>query len=185
MDVLSIQPTPNPQAFKFVVDQVLQAEGSRYYNAASEAQNDVLATALFAIPGVNTVYFAQDFVTVTAAEGTDLATQHSQVRELLLSHEGGNGSAPAPAPQSEAAAPLSVDDEEMMNSINELLDERVRPALAGDGGGLQVVELANKQLTIRYQGACGSCPSSITGTLMAIQNMLQMEVDEELTVVPG
>lgn len=183
MDVLSIQPTPNPQAFKFVVDQVLQAEGSRFYNSAEEARSDALATALFAVPGVTTVYFAQDFVTVTAAEGTELSTQHGQVRALLESHEGG-GEAPAAAA---SAAPIAaeVDDEPMMQQITELLDERVRPALAGDGGGLQVVQLANKQLTIRYEGACGSCPSSVTGTLMAIQNMLQMEVDEELTVVPG
>jgi Fe-S cluster biogenesis protein NfuA len=59
----------------------------------------------------------------------------------------------------------------------------VRPALAGDGGGLEVVGLDGKTLQIRYQGACGSCPSSIAGTLMAIQNMLQAEIDEELSVV--
>jgi Fe-S cluster biogenesis protein NfuA len=70
----------------------------------------------------------------------------------------------------------------MLAKINSLLDDRVRPALAGDGGGLQVMGLDGKTLFIRYQGACGSCPSSTSGTLMAIQNLLQAEVDEELVV---
>ena len=70
----------------------------------------------------------------------------------------------------------------MLARINTLLDDRVRPALAGDGGGLQVMGLEGKTLFIRYQGACGSCPSSTAGTMMAIQNLIQSEIDEELVV---
>ena len=66
-----------------------------------------------------------------------------------------------------------------------MLDDRVRPALAGDGGGLQVLGLDGKSLVIRYQGACGSCPSSTSGTMMAIQNLLQTEIDDELVVTMG
>jgi Fe-S cluster biogenesis protein NfuA len=76
-------------------------------------------------------------------------------------------------------------DVALLQQINALLDDRVRPALAGDGGGLQVLGLEGKTLFIRYQGACGSCPSSSAGTLMAIQNLLQAEVDEALVVTPG
>jgi Fe-S cluster biogenesis protein NfuA len=78
---------------------------------------------------------------------------------------------------------LSTDDKELLDRINAILDDRVRPALAGDGGGLEVIGLDGKTLLIRYQGACGSCPSSVAGTLMAIQNLLQTEVDETLAVV--
>ena len=180
MNVISIQPTPNPLAYKFVIDQVLQAEGSRYYNSAAEAASDPLATALFAVPGVTTVYFAQDFATVTSAEGAKLETLHQQISEVLKTHEGGAAIPAASAPTPVAA---SSDDDHLLGSINDLLDDRVRPALAGDGGGLQVVSLSSKVLTIQYEGACGSCPSSVAGTLAAIQNLLQMEVDEELTVV--
>jgi Fe-S cluster biogenesis protein NfuA len=67
--------------------------------------------------------------------------------------------------------------------INEILDERVRPALAGDGGWLEVLTLKDHTLAIRYQGACGSCPSSLTVTLMAIEGMLREEVDPEIEVV--
>jgi Fe-S cluster biogenesis protein NfuA len=73
----------------------------------------------------------------------------------------------------------------MMSRINALLDDRVRPALAGDGGGLEVLGLEGKTLFIRYQGACGSCPSSTAGTLMAIQNLLQSEIDDEMVVTMG
>ncbi len=178
MKVLSIQPTPNPLAYKFVVDQVLQSDGSRYYNSAAEASSDPLASALFAIPGVTTVYFAQDFATVTSAEGSNLQTLHQQVSEVLKTHAGGPVNSPAPV-----SVETVTDDQDLLGSINALLDDRVRPALAGDGGGLQVLRLESKVLTIQYEGACGTCPSSIAGTLSAIQNLLQSEVDEELNVV--
>jgi Fe-S cluster biogenesis protein NfuA len=73
----------------------------------------------------------------------------------------------------------------LMDKINRVLDTQIRPALAGDGGGLEVLGLDGKNLQIRYQGACGSCPSSIAGTLAAIQNLLQAEVDEGLVVTAG
>lgn len=180
MNVLSIQPTPNPLAYKFVVNQVLQAEGSRYYNNPDEAASDPLGTALFAVPGVTTVYFAQDFATITSVEGSNLETLHQQVGEVLKTHE---GATTAPAAAGPTTIETVTDDSELLGSINALLDDRVRPALAGDGGGLQIVRLEGKVLTIQYEGACGSCPSSIAGTLAAIQNLLQSEVDEELSVV--
>ena len=70
-----------------------------------------------------------------------------------------------------------------MLRINEILDEKVRPALAGDGGYLEILELKDQTLKIRYQGACGSCPSSLTGTLMAIEGMLKQEIDPDLEVI--
>src|SRR6266487_2809063 len=79
-------------------------------------------------------------------------------------------------------AEINSDDPRLVR-INEILDEKVRPALMGDGGYLEVLGLANHTLSIRYQGACGSCPSSLTGTLMAIEGMLKQEVDPELEVV--
>lgn len=182
MNVLSIQPTPNPLAYKFVVNQVLQADGSRYYNNPAEAASDPLGTALFAIPGVTTVYFAQDFATITSAEGSNIETLHQQVGEVLKTHEGGTTD---PATDSPSMVEAVTDDSELLNSINAMLDDRVRPALAGDGGGLQIIRLESKVLTIQYEGACGTCPSSIAGTLAAIQNLLQSEVDEELSVVSG
>ena len=70
-----------------------------------------------------------------------------------------------------------------VREIEAILDERIRPYLAGDGGWLEVVELAGNTLKIRYEGACGSCPSSLTGTLMAIENMIKEEIDPEIEVI--
>ena len=149
-----------------------------------------LIVALFAVPGAETLYFQEDFVTVTTADGSDWRALHEQVKGVLESHyvdsEATDKMARASGPQVEAdASGTATDDQDMLKQINELLDDRVRPALAGDGGGLEVLSLQNKHLAIRYQGACGSCPSSAAGTLRAIENLLQMEVDEELAVVAG
>ena len=71
----------------------------------------------------------------------------------------------------------------MLDRINAILDEKVRPGLAGDGGGLEIIGLHDKKLMIRYQGACGSCPSSLAGTMYAIEHMLKADVDPEIELV--
>jgi Fe-S cluster biogenesis protein NfuA len=95
---------------------------------------------------------------------------------------GGSAAAAAAAAVGGPIAAVTSDDPRLLR-INEILDEKVRPALMGDGGYLEVLGLQEHTLSIRYQGACGSCPSSLTGTLMAIESMLQQEVDPELEVV--
>ncbi len=86
----------------------------------------------------------------------------------------------APKPAASAFVP---GDDPVIDRINQVLDEKVRPGLAGDGGGLEIVGYHDHRLMIHYQGACGSCPSSISGTLYAIEHMLREEVDPEIEVV--
>ena len=76
-----------------------------------------------------------------------------------------------------------MSDDPRLTQINEILDEKVRPALMSDGGYLEVLGIKDNTLSIRYQGACGSCPSSLTGTLMAIEGMIKQEVDPDLEVI--
>jgi Fe-S cluster biogenesis protein NfuA len=186
MKVTSIQPTPNPNAFKFLVDRTLAKPGQTLaYANPSQAQKDVLGQGLFAIPGVETLFFCDNFVTVSMTAAADWRAVAEQVTRLLESHiadEPASSEAPAASADDPLASLPKGGDPEVLARINALLDDRVRPALAGDGGGLQVMGLEGKTLFIRYQGACGSCPSSTSGTLMAIQNLLQAEVDEELVV---
>ena len=94
-----------------------------------------------------------------------------------------NGNTKGAAASVGGAIAAAASDDPKIAQINELLDERIRPYLAGDGGWLEVIELENSTLKIRYEGACGSCPSSLTGTLMAIENMIKEEIDPEITVV--
>ena len=186
MKVTSIQPTPNPNAFKFLMDKPMAKPGqTQAYAKPEQATDDVLAQGMFAVPGVETLFFCDNFVTVSMTGDADWRAVAEQVTKLLESHE---------PPEIEEASPAGGDagdplasipkggDPEMLSKINALLDDRVRPALAGDGGGLQVMGLEGKVLYIRYEGACGSCPSSTSGTLMAIQNLLQSEVDDDLVV---
>jgi Fe-S cluster biogenesis protein NfuA len=186
MKVSSIQPTPNPNAFKFVVDIPLAKPGQNLsYGKPEDARQDVLAQGLFAIPGVATLFFCENFVTVSMTAQADWRAVAEQVTRLLESHVVEDAVAPPPA-HHEHHDPLAFvpkgGDPALLQQINSLLDDRVRPALAGDGGGLQVLGLEGKTLFIRYQGACGSCPSSTAGTLMAIQNLLQAEIDDEMVV---
>jgi Fe-S cluster biogenesis protein NfuA len=89
-------------------------------------------------------------------------------------------------PKEEVPAALGKEEEnELLMKINAFLDQRVRPALAGDGGGLQVLGIDGYMLRIRYQGACGSCPSAISGTLNAIENLLKREINPAIEVIPG
>ena len=81
-----------------------------------------------------------------------------------------------------AIAAVTSDDPRLLR-INEILDEKVRPYLMSDGGYLEILSLKDHTLTIRYQGACGTCPSSLTGTLMAVEGMLKQEIDPELEVI--
>lgn len=187
MKVTSIQPTPNPNAFKFLMDKPMAKPGqTQAYAKPEQATNDVLAQGMFAVPGVETLFFCDNFVTVSMTGDADWRAVAEQITKLLESHEPEEFEAPAAADGDATKDPLASipqgGDPEVLSKINALLDDRVRPALAGDGGGLQVMGLEGKTLYIRYQGACGTCPSSTSGTLMAIQNLLQSEVDEDLVV---
>ena len=190
MKITSIQPTPNPNAYKFVLEQRVVRTGVEEYGNAAEAERDPLARTLFGVPDVENVFLCENFVTVTMKDGADWRKLNEGVSQVLTAHQ--PPAAQVPGAQVAAAGSaaaglvdkvLSAGDQDLLGRINDVLDDRVRPALAGDGGGLQVLGLEGKTLKIRYQGACGSCPSSIAGTLMAIENMLQTEVDEEIQVV--
>lgn len=172
MKVMNFEPTPNPNAMKFNVDGRLIEGGSRSYDTPSAADGDPLATALFALGKITTVFYMPGFVTVNKEAGADWSSLAPAIARTIET------AAPAPVSADSAEGPSGG----MLDRINHVLETQIRPALAGDGGGLEVLGLDGKILTIRYQGACGSCPSAIAGTLSAIQNLLQAEIDEELTV---
>lgn len=188
MKVQSVQPTPNPNAFKFLLDGKVVASGVKNFTQASEAKGDALATALFAITGVDTLFFCEDFITVSMLDSADWRAVHDEVVAALQAHDPATtASAAAPAAaggkEAGATAPAGDGDPELLGKITDLIEDRVMPALAGDGGGLEILGLDGKTLRIRYQGACHSCPSSIAGTLTAIENLIQTEIDETLQVV--
>ena len=177
--VINIQGTPNPDALKFILDSRVVAQGAKSFDDVKAGQSDPLAQALFALGPVVSVFCMDRFITVTKFPNTEWEELYPRVRQVIE-----NTAEPIsdkPAITSETSGPGTRD--EMIGKINQILDENIRPALAGDGGGLEVMDYNDFVLTVHYQGACGSCPSSQSGTLYAIQNLLQRMVDERIQVV--
>jgi NFU1 iron-sulfur cluster scaffold homolog, mitochondrial len=176
--IADIEYTPNPNAVKFVLREPVSSGRSRSFTNEFEAVADPLASSLFAVGNVTSVFYMDRFITVNKDDEVDWEEMLRKLAEPIRS-------APAASEAvAVAAAPIAQPGENaLLDQINAVLDEKIRPGLAGDGGGLEIVSLEGKTLTIRYQGACGSCPSSIAGTLMAIESMLQQDVDPEIQVI--
>ncbi len=182
MKILDIEYTPNPNAVKFVVDEPLTMMGhNRTFGSAEEAGEVELAAALFEVAGVQSVYMAGTWLTVTQEGGLDWRALLRELAEPIRRHDGPRLGAVA-APTTETGERPGMDDPRLPK-IREVLEEQILPFLEGDGGGVEIQGLVDDQLFIRYQGACGTCPSSTTGTMMAIENLLQMEVDPDLEVI--
>lgn len=179
LNVQDVDLTPNPQALKFIINEKLLNFETRNYANKEEAANDPLALGIFQIEGVVSVFYMDKFVTIEKDPKASWGQIQKPFVEFMKNFD------KSLVPQEKEIAGSNIDDTELLKKINELLDQRVRPALAGDGGGLEVLGLDGQVLTIRYQGACGSCPSSIRGTLVAIENLLRREISPNLEVVSG
>jgi NFU1 iron-sulfur cluster scaffold homolog, mitochondrial len=184
--IAEIEPTPNPNAMKFILREPLTWGITRSYDNAEEAKDDLLASKLFEIEHVTNVFYVDHWITVTQDGAADW-------QELMRRLAAPIRDAPAADAQSAQLAQqaitsgvenLSDADRGRLDRINGILDEHVRPYLQGDGGDLYVMGLEGNQLMVHYQGACGSCPSSISGTLAGIESLVrQIEPDIEVVAV--
>src|SRR5689334_25273419 len=177
-----IEETPNPNAVKFILREAVSNGVARQYGAADLAANDPLAKSLFDVGHVVSVFYMDKMITVEKDDEGDWDELLPALAVPIRAAEAVNTPAAAAAAVGGPIAAIAGDDPRLLR-INEILDEKVRPALMGDGGYLEVLGLSDHTLSIRYQGACGSCPSSLTGTLMAIEGMLKQEVDPDLEVI--
>lgn len=179
-----IEETPNPNAVKFILREAVSNGVARQYGSAELAQNDPLAKSLFDVGHVVSVFYMDRMITVEKDDESDWDELLPVLAVPIRAADAVSGGAAAAAAAAVGGSIAAVtSDDPRLLKINEILDEKVRPALMGDGGYLEIMGLSDKTLSIRYQGACGSCPSSLTGTLMAIESMLKQEVDPELEVV--
>jgi len=180
--ISDIEETPNPNAVKFILREPVSNGVARQYGSAELAENDELAKSLFDVGHVVSVFYMDKMITVEKDDEGDWDELLPALAVPIRAAEAVNSAAAAAAAVGGSIAAVASDDPRLLR-INEILDEKVRPALMGDGGYLEIMGLSDHTLSIRYQGACGSCPSSLTGTLMAIESMLKQEVDPELEVV--
>ena len=185
--ISEIETTPNPNAMKFILREPLTWGITRSYDNAEEAKDDPLAAKLFEIEHVTNVFYVDHWVTVTQdgqADWQDLMRKLAvPIREAPAADEESARVASEVA-NGATLENLSEADRARLDRINELLDEQVRPYLQGDGGDLYILGLEENQLMVHYQGACGSCPSAISGTLAGIENLVrQIEPDIEVVAV--
>jgi Fe-S cluster biogenesis protein NfuA len=183
--IAEIEPTPNPNAMKFILREPLTWGITRSYDNIEEAKDDPLASKLFEIEHVSNVFYVDHWITVTQdgrADWQELLRQLAvPIREAPAADEGSAHVAEQVASGANLEN-LNEADRERLDRINEILDDQVRPYLQGDGGDLYVIGLDGNRLTVHYQGACGSCPSSISGTLAGIENLLR-QVEPEIEVI--
>lgn len=183
--IADIQETPNPNAVKFILKEPVSSGTSHSYPNAETAADNPFVKAIFEVGSVESVFYMDKMITVEKTDDAEwdeiLPLLAVPIREAEAAvHKNGNGAAAAVGGAIAAAASL---DDPKIREIDALLDDRIRPFLASDGGWLEIVSLIDKTLQIKYQGACGSCPSSLTGTLMAIENMIKEEIDPDIEVI--
>ena len=185
----NIEETPNPNAVKFVLKEPVTTGAARSFFNKTAGQDDPLARSLFEVEGVVSVFYMDRMITVEKEETEEWDELLPKLAVPIRAADAAQGGAAAATAATNGEGALGgalgalMSDDPRLLRINEILDDKIRPALAGDGGWLEVVSLKENTLTIKYQGACGSCPSSISGTLMAIERLIKDEVDEEMEVV--
>jgi NFU1 iron-sulfur cluster scaffold homolog, mitochondrial len=183
--IADIEGTPNRNALKFILKEPLTWGITHSYDNAEAAKDDPLASELFEIDHVTNVFYVDNWITVTQDGETNWQDLAREVADPIRAAPAADEqSATKVATANEALANLSPEDQQRLERINILLDEEVRPYLQNDGGDLYVLSLDGNILYIHYQGACGTCPSAITGTLRGIEQMLR-SIEPEIQVVAG
>lgn len=191
-EVLDTEMTPNPNAFKYILNAPVIAGGAKSFTSEEDAEGDHFVRSVFALGNVQSIYLSENFVTVSFLPSHNLELLVDAVEETIEEHlKFYDGQKPETGEKDEPSILENLDkidfpnlsDPEKAEVIDAVLDETVRPALANDGGGLTVLDFEDNTLRIRYQGACGSCPSSATGTLRAIENILHSSLKQEIRVI--
>ena len=176
------QATPNPQAIKFVVNCPIKTEGKATFTNASEGDVLQLARELFLVGGVEQLHMFENVVTVTYTSDADRNKLIDDVTAVLQSR------LPVHDPNFTLENEVKKKKERESRSpeidqIEEILDRTIRPGLQADGGDIEIIDYKDKTVTISYEGACGSCPSAMYGTLDAIHSILRAEYDPELEIM--
>ncbi len=188
IQILDMEPTPNPNAFKFVTDQQLLTEGKKLNLTPEETDFTLpLATGLFELKEeIDTLMVSENFISISGTRRTDWQIVHAHLERQISTFNKEDVEALADAQKSAFAEKrANIPQSELRQQIEEIMDTFVRPALAGDGGGVELVDIDDNIVYIRYQGACGSCPTSTANTLGAIENLLRSKVDPNIVLQPA
>ncbi len=179
---IQTESTPNPATLKFLPGRTVLDEGAADFPDRTAASASPLAQRLFAIDGVEGVFFGTDFVTVTRGEA-EWAHLKPAILGALMEHFASGQPVMEGAAQA-AHAEHDGPDAEIVNQIKELLDTRVRPAVAQDGGDITFHGFERGVVFLHMKGACAGCPSSTMTLKMGIENLLRHYIPEVTEVRP-
>lgn len=184
---IETETTPNPSSLKFLPGRPVMTASTREFASPEAAEASPLAEAIFDTGEVVNVFFGADFVSVTAAPGADWSALKPQVVSILLDHfvsqaplfAGGSAGGISVPPETDTMV-VEDDpaDEDIINQINDLLEQRVRPAVAGDGGDIAYRGFKDGVVYLTLQGACSGCPSSTATLKHGIEGLLKHYIPE-------
>lgn len=182
---IQTESTPNPATLKFLPGQAVMTTGTADFLDPESAENSPLAKRIFMVGGVKAVFFGPDFVTVTKDEPIDWNHIKPAILGAIMEHyQSGQpiimGDNDAPSGHAEHTG----EDADIVNQIKELLDTRVRPAVAQDGGDITFHGFDRGVVYLHMQGACAGCPSSTITLKMGIENLLRHYIPEVTEVRP-
>ena len=186
---IQTEPTPNPLTLKFLPGRVVMEEGTAFFQKVSECTASPLAKRLFSIEGVVGVFFGNDFVTITKEEKLDWQILKPMILGMIMDHYNSGEKAIINSQIDSKSEDLTLseskhEDSAVIKQIKELLDTRVRPAVAMDGGDIVFQGYEKGIVYLHMQGACSGCPSSTATLKMGIENMLKHYVPEIKEVRP-
>jgi len=183
---IQTEQTPNPQTLKFLPGKVVMEEGTAFFQSVEKTSNSPLAKRLFDVEGVTGVFLGSDFVTITKNDSLDWQVIKPAILGSIMDHFNSGELTINNETKNEGKKSLleNSNDSDIVKQIKELLDTRVRPAVAMDGGDIVYDSYKDGIVYLHMQGACSGCPSSTATLKMGIENMLKHYVPEVKEVRP-
>lgn len=181
---IQTEQTPNPATLKFLPGVPVLQRGSLDFTGPEEARRSPLAQGLFTVDGVAGVFLGADFISVTKDGERDWATMKPAILSAIMEHYLSGQPVLEDGEEGDGAAEAGEDDDIVLQ-IKELLDTRVRPAVAQDGGDIVFRNFEDGIVYLRMQGACAGCPSSTATLKMGIENLLKHFIPEVKEVRPA
>ena len=182
---IQTESTPNPATLKFLPGQTVLEMGTADFPTADTSDASPLAQRIFAVEGVSGVFFGTDFVTVTKADAVDWDHIKPALLGAIMEHfQSGSPVMAGDHQPASGHAEHTGEDGGIVGQIKELLDSRVRPAVAQDGGDITFHGFDRGVVYLHMQGACAGCPSSTLTLKMGIENLLRHYIPEVTEVRP-
>ena len=182
---IQTESTPNPATLKFLPGQTVLEMGTADFPSSDTAGDSPLAGRVFAVNGVTGVFFGQDFVTVTKSDNVEWDHIKPGILGAIMEHfQSGDPVIAGEGAAASGHAEHTGEDGEIVGQIKELLDTRVRPAVAQDGGDITFHGFDRGVVYLHMQGACAGCPSSTLTLKMGIENLLRHYIPEVTEVRP-